>query len=387
MTEIEHIHISNLVIDSAQSRTQQNWGADMSDQQLVESVGEDGVLNPLLVRPVEMTPYDDDIDEDYSIIAGSRRFKAAMEAGVSSVPCRVIEADDLEATIKSLKENKERKDLTQRETMMSIKAHYEILGGDELEDGHVCGQCGDEFGTAGGLNKHRSKTPEHTPTTVVGVDDIKSRTEALDHIALTHYPGVRKKHAKTKVKEMLGAVELPDDYLILLSDPDSRSEVQKDKLREFGIDPDREFGLTTGGDFEPVIELYNEVDSVSGVNADSRVLSALGDIDFGQDNENFTSEVEKVREKFVSDAKEVESVEEKIRLFDDVVSNKSSELREIHEEIGTSELGSVKLSFEEQRYKRLHALAKRQQKIEHNTEIVGQAYKSYLDDLAKKHGW
>jgi hypothetical protein len=299
----------------------------------------------------------------------------------------VIEADDLEATIKSLKENKERKDLTRRERMMSIKAHYEILGGDELEDGHVCGQCGDELNTASGLATHKSQSSDHPAKTAFSGADVKSKTEALNHIAQTHYPNVKKNHARTKIKQMLGAVELPDDYLVLLSDSDSRSEVQKAKLREFGIDPDREFGLTTEGAFQSVIELYKEVDSVSGVNADSRVLSALGDIDFGQDNDNFSAEVEKVRKKFVSDAEEVGSVEEKRELFEDVVSNKSSELRKIHEEIGTNELGTVTLSFEEQKYKRLHALAKRQQKIEHNTEIVGQAYKSYLEGLADKHGW
>jgi hypothetical protein len=387
MTEIESIHISNLVIDSAQSRTQQTWGEDMSDQQLVESVEQDGVLNPILVRPVEMTPYDDDIDEDYSIIAGSRRFKAAMEAGLSSVPCRVIEADDLEATIKSLKENKERKDLTQRETMMSIKAHYEILGGDELEDAYVCGQCGDEFDTVVGLNSHSSQAPDHTFGDALRSSEIKSRSEALDHIAQTYYPDMQRADARTKIEQMLGAVQLPDDYLILLSDSDSRSDAQEEKLKKFGIDPDREFGLNTDGQFEPVIELYKEVESVSGVNADSRVLSALGDIDFGQDNNNFTTEVDQVREEFMSDAEGVVSDKEKRSLFDDVVGDKETELRVRHEEIGTNELGHVNLSFEEQKYKRLHALAKRQQKIEHNTEIVGQAYKSYLDDLADKHGW
>src|SRR5262249_4504867 len=48
-------------------------------RELVKSIEVRGVLEPLLVRPIG--------DNRYRIIAGERRFRAAMEAGLTEVPC------------------------------------------------------------------------------------------------------------------------------------------------------------------------------------------------------------------------------------------------------------------------------------------------------------
>src|SRR5206468_13043665 len=56
---------------------------DMAD--LVSSIKEKGVLEPVLVRPT---------GEKYQIIAGERRFRASVDAGVSQIPCVEIDVDD-----------------------------------------------------------------------------------------------------------------------------------------------------------------------------------------------------------------------------------------------------------------------------------------------------
>lgn len=43
---------------------------------LIESIQEQGILSPLIVRPIENT-------EDYEIISGHRRFRAAQKAGLT----------------------------------------------------------------------------------------------------------------------------------------------------------------------------------------------------------------------------------------------------------------------------------------------------------------
>jgi len=70
--------------------------------ELVSSIREHGVLEPLLVRKAE---------DGYELIAGERRWRAAQEAGLKQVPVVVRAATDLEALEIGLIENLQRADL------------------------------------------------------------------------------------------------------------------------------------------------------------------------------------------------------------------------------------------------------------------------------------
>ncbi len=74
-------------------------------QQLIESIKTHGILENLLVRPI---PGKDGL---YELIAGERRFRAAIEAGLSEVPVSVRNMSDLEAVQYALTENLQREDL------------------------------------------------------------------------------------------------------------------------------------------------------------------------------------------------------------------------------------------------------------------------------------
>jgi ParB family chromosome partitioning protein len=65
-------------------------------QSLVESVKSEGILQPLLVRPV---------GEKYEVIAGERRYRAAIEAELTQVPVTVREMTDEQAVQYALIEN------------------------------------------------------------------------------------------------------------------------------------------------------------------------------------------------------------------------------------------------------------------------------------------
>src|SRR6266446_129460 len=73
---------------------------DMAD--LVSSIKEKGVLEPVLVRPT---------GDKYQIIAGERRYRASVEAGLSQIPCVEIDVDDRGVLEISLIENLQRRDL------------------------------------------------------------------------------------------------------------------------------------------------------------------------------------------------------------------------------------------------------------------------------------
>src|ERR1700693_206657 len=72
-------------------------------KELAKSIEAKGVLEPLLVRPMG--------DGRYRIIAGERRFRAAMEAGLTEVPCIQLGVPENEVIEIALIENLHRKDL------------------------------------------------------------------------------------------------------------------------------------------------------------------------------------------------------------------------------------------------------------------------------------
>ncbi|MEP0883710.1 ParB/RepB/Spo0J family partition protein [Trichocoleus sp. ST-U3] len=72
-------------------------------EQLVQSVKQHGILEPLLVRPLP--------DNQYELVAGERRYRSAIELELAEVPVVVRELNDTEALQLALVENLQREDL------------------------------------------------------------------------------------------------------------------------------------------------------------------------------------------------------------------------------------------------------------------------------------
>jgi ParB family chromosome partitioning protein len=70
--------------------------------ELADSIGKVGVLQPIIVRPHA---------EGYQIIAGERRWRAAKSAGLTKVPVRVMASTETESLALALIENLQRQDL------------------------------------------------------------------------------------------------------------------------------------------------------------------------------------------------------------------------------------------------------------------------------------
>jgi len=85
-------------------------------EELVQSIAQHGVLQPLLVRPHE---------GGYQLVAGERRLVAAQKAGLQSVPCRVLELEDRSVFEVAIEENLKRKDLNVLEKAQAFKDYLE----------------------------------------------------------------------------------------------------------------------------------------------------------------------------------------------------------------------------------------------------------------------
>lgn len=96
-TRIRQISINKIAPNPHQARSELG---EMKD--LVNSIREKGILEPILVRPK---------NGDYEIIAGERRYMASRKIGLNEIPCIVMNVNDIEAMEISLIENLQRLDL------------------------------------------------------------------------------------------------------------------------------------------------------------------------------------------------------------------------------------------------------------------------------------
>lgn len=89
--------------------------------ELTESIAEHGILNPLLVRPLEGE------DGKYEIISGHRRFYAAQKHGMKKVPCTVHFIDRDAATVMMVDSNCQRTELLPSEKAWAYKMKMEAM--------------------------------------------------------------------------------------------------------------------------------------------------------------------------------------------------------------------------------------------------------------------
>ncbi len=101
--------LSALRTGKYQPRTRMDEG---SLYELAESIKSQGVMQPILVRPV---------DGGYEIIAGERRFRAARLAGLDAVPVLVKPVADEAAAVMALIENIQREDLNPLEEAQGLQ--------------------------------------------------------------------------------------------------------------------------------------------------------------------------------------------------------------------------------------------------------------------------
>lgn len=87
---------------------------------LAESIRQYGVLNPLTVRRTA--------NGGYELVAGERRLRAARVAGLTDVPCLLINADGEDSSVIALVENLQRRDLDFFEEANGFKRLIEQFG-------------------------------------------------------------------------------------------------------------------------------------------------------------------------------------------------------------------------------------------------------------------
>lgn len=82
-------------------------------QELADSIAEIGIIQPITLRKLN--------DESYQIIAGERRYRASMKAGLKTIPAYIRSADDENVMEMALIENIQREDLNSMEIALAYQ--------------------------------------------------------------------------------------------------------------------------------------------------------------------------------------------------------------------------------------------------------------------------
>ena len=128
---------------------------DDSMNDLIGSVQDSGILEPLTVRPLEGT-------DNYEIISGHRRYHAAQKAGITEVPAFIRAVRRDEAAIMLVDSNLHREKILPSEKAFAYKLKMDALN----HQGKTCGQVG-----------HKSRDD---------VSDIDSGRQVQRYICLTN---------------------------------------------------------------------------------------------------------------------------------------------------------------------------------------------------------
>ncbi len=114
---LQNLDVGLLQSGKYQPRTRMD---EASLHDLAESIKAQGIMQPILVRPLMMGGYE--------IIAGERRWRAAQIAGLEQIPAIVREVPDESALALSLIENIQREDLNPLEAALGIQRLIEEFG-------------------------------------------------------------------------------------------------------------------------------------------------------------------------------------------------------------------------------------------------------------------
>lgn len=130
---------------------------------LTESIKEQGILCPLIVRPIENT-------DEYEVVSGHRRLHAAVKAGLTEVPALIYPLDRNEAMIAVVDSNLHRERILPSEKAFAYKMKMEAMKAQGKRTDLTLSQAATKSDTAAEIGKARNE----------------SRDQVFRYIRLTH---------------------------------------------------------------------------------------------------------------------------------------------------------------------------------------------------------
>jgi ParB family chromosome partitioning protein len=166
-------------------------------ENLAQSIRVQGVLQPILVRAHPTT------EERYQIIAGERRFRAAMLAGLNEVPAILRDMDDSDAAVVALVENLQRQDLNALEEAEGYQRLLEDFGLTHEALGYAVSKSRSHVGNTVRLLRLPESIKHEVRSGVLSSGHARALINAPDPEALAHQ--ITKRGMSVRQAELLVA--------------------------------------------------------------------------------------------------------------------------------------------------------------------------------------
>ena len=190
---------------------------------LIESVQQQGIMTPLIVRPLE------DTTDEYEIISGHRRFRAAQKAGLLEVPAFIRPVSRDEAAIMVVDSNLHRENLLPSEKAFAYKLKYDALKRQGKRTDLTSSQVAIKFDSATEIGKQANESRDTVLRYIRLTKLINNILKMVDEQRIAFSVGVELSFlTEYEQQDLLEAIELEEKT------PSLSQAIQMKKLSQSG---------------------------------------------------------------------------------------------------------------------------------------------------------
>ena len=190
---------------------------------LIESVQQQGIMTPLIIRPLEGTT------DEYEIISGHRRFRAAQKAGLAEVPAFIRPVSRDEAAIMVVDSNLHREHLLPSEKAFAYKLKYDALKRQGKRTDLTSSQVATKFDSATEIGKQANESRDTVFCYIRLTKLIPDILKMVDEQRIAFSVGVELSYlTECEQQDLLEAIELEDKT------PSLSQAIQMKKLSQSG---------------------------------------------------------------------------------------------------------------------------------------------------------
>ena len=200
-------------------------------EMLTQSIKENGILSPLIVRPIE--------NSEYEIISGHRRLFASKRAGLTEVPAFVYEMDRDKATIALVDSNLHREHLLPSEKAFAYKMKVEAMNRQGERTDLTSSQVGKKLNTYEVIAEESGESRNQIHRYIRLTNLLPELLKFVDDGQISFTPAVELSYLNDiEQRDLLQAMELND------CTPSLSQAVRMKKLSQAGeLDDDKIFEI------------------------------------------------------------------------------------------------------------------------------------------------
>ena len=172
---------------------------------LIESVQQQGIMTPLIVRPLENTT------DEYEIISGHRRFRAAQKAGLAEVPAFIRPVSRDEAAIMVVDSNLHREHLLPSEKAFAYKLKLEAMNRQGERTDLTSSQIATKFDSATEIGKQSNESRDTVYRYIRLTNLIPELLELMDEGKIAFSVGVELSYLSVNMQYYLLDIIERDD--------------------------------------------------------------------------------------------------------------------------------------------------------------------------------